>query len=181
MCGAGFQGVESSKGDITVKRYYERENTPLGFHKFVHYFSLPAGFLIMLKRLLLDMLPNLNLSPLYWVDIAYTTVALFLFLAAFVGFWKWKAYAWYSFMIYLILNPIYSLCLLILYVRYDSPQVVTMEIQLVTVAIYSILVCVYYRKRRPLFFEAPGGPAESAAASDSGGEPGLAKKNESNS
>lgn len=135
-----------------MKQFYLKEDTPLAFHKFFWYVSLPIGFLISMGRMISEVSEMLFFNWLYAIDIGYYIIALTLMLVSFVGFFGWKSYAWYAVMTYLCVGVAYNLFAVIIYGLYIPDQIGTAIGQLLGVLIYAVLVGVYYRKRRPLFF-----------------------------
>lgn len=73
-------------------------------------------------------------------------------LVCFIGFFGWKSYAWYGVMIYLCVGVINNVYVLIAYAVYSPNQIGTAAAQAAIFLIYSILVGIYYNKRRALFF-----------------------------
>lgn len=135
-----------------MNQYYSRQETPLKFHKFFWYVSLPIGFLAAIGRMFSEISDILFFNWLYAVDIAYYIIALSLMLICFIGFFEWKSYAWYSVIIYLCVAVAYNLFAVIMYAVYMPQESGTAIGQLLGVSIYAILVGIYYKKRRPLFF-----------------------------
>jgi hypothetical protein len=135
-----------------MKQYYHKEDTPLKFHKFFRYVSLPLGFFILLIRMISEISEITFFDWFYAVDIGYYVIALTLMLVCFVGFFKWKSYAWYGVMIYLCIGTAYNMYGVAIYAIYIPDQIVAVVGQVCGYLAYAIMVSIYYRKRRPLFF-----------------------------
>jgi len=135
-----------------MKRYYHKEGTPLAFHKFLWYFSLPIGFLLSIGKMASEISKMTSFNWIYAVDIGYFIMAITLMLMCFIGFFSWKSYAWYGLMTYLYASVAYVLYAVIIYAYYTPDQIGTAIGQLLGMLIYAILVGIYYKKRRPLFF-----------------------------
>lgn len=135
-----------------MKQYSNKEGTPLAFHKFIWYFSLPVSFLTSISRMISDISEMPFFNWLYAVDFAYYIIALTLMLVCFVGFFGWKSYAWYGIITYLCFNASYSLYAVIIYAAYIPDALARAVGQLLGALVYATLVGIYYKKRRPLFF-----------------------------
>ncbi len=135
-----------------MKRYYSKYDAPLAFHKFFWYVSLPIGFLLVAARMIYKFSEIETFNWLYAVDIGYCIITLTLRFVCFVGFFRWKSYAWYSVIIYLCFEVLNSIFTFIDYALYTSDQIGTAVGQLLSFLIYSVLVSIYYVKRKPLFF-----------------------------
>ncbi|MEL7658911.1 MAG: zinc-ribbon domain-containing protein [Bacillota bacterium] len=135
-----------------MEQYYIKEETPLKFHKFFWYVSLPLGFLVLIGSMISEIREIVFFSWLYAIDIGYYVIALTLMLVCFIGFFEWKSYAWYGVMIYLSVIVLYNLIGVIIYAVYLPDEIGTAIGQLLGILIYAILVGIYYKKRRPLFF-----------------------------
>lgn len=129
--------------------YTNRYSTPLAFHSFIKYFSLPLG--------ILKSLGDLATSSQYTVpravadlDIVISLIDLCLLVVAFVGFIRWASYGWTAFGSHLVLMVVYALAAVCIYAQYDAAGVALGSL-LVTL-IYCGLVGLYYIKRRYLFF-----------------------------
>lgn len=132
--------------------YHHKEGIPLNFHRFFWYCSLPLGFLITLSRLFTGISEIISFNWLYAANIGFLIIALALMLVCFIGFFGWKSYAWYGVMIYLCVGVINNVYVLIAYAVYSPNQIGTAAAQAAIFLIYSILVGIYYNKRRALFF-----------------------------
>ena len=148
-----------------MKQYYSRLEAPLAFHKFFWYVSLPIGFLVTLGNLVEEISGMVFFNWIYAIEIGFFLANLSLTLLCFVGFFKWKSYAWRSVMILLPTTVANNIFIVIVYALFLPSQIGTSIGRLVGVIIYAILVGIYYKKRRPLFFvrsqDATGAPTNT--------------------
>lgn len=135
-----------------MKQYYLKAETPLAFHKFLWYISLPIGFIVTIGKMINELSEMQYFNWVYAIDIGYFLIALSLMLACFIGFFGWKSYAWYSVMIYLFTVGVYNIFVVVVYAMYIPDQIGTAIGQLLGALLYAIPVGIYYKKRRPLFF-----------------------------
>lgn len=145
-----------------MKEYKIKENTPLAYHDFLRYFWLPFGILTTIYRMLSQISEMEFFNLLYAIDIGYYIIVLILMLVSFVGFFKWRSYAWYGINAFLCVNVAYNLFAVVFFVIYVPEQISTAVGQLTAALIYAVLLGIYYRKRRPLFF--PHDTSVSAAS-----------------
>lgn len=134
-----------------MEKHYDQYATPLLFHKFFWYISLPLSFIGGAFQLFVS-IKSLTFSMLYLPDVVSSLIGMVLVVLCFVGFFGWKAYAWYSVIILLSLNILFSLITVILSALVTPQQLGTQLIGFVVALIYGILVGIYYIKRRELFF-----------------------------
>ena len=137
-----------------MKQYYHKEETPLAFHKFLWYFSLPVGFLVSIGAMISEISKMTSFNWVYAVEIGYFILSITLMLLCFIGFFSWKSYAWYGLMTYLYAGVAFSLFACIIYAYYTPDHIGTSIGQLLGMLIYVLPVSIYYKKRRPLFFPA---------------------------
>ena len=135
-----------------MKKYYLREQTPLAFHKFVWYFSLPAGVLLELYYLSNTIKTMPFFHWLFAVDICYYVISLLLRVITFIGFLSWQGYAWKNFMAMLALGGAYNVYAVIICGIYSPQDMASAFVSLLTWCIYASLAGLYYLKRKPLFF-----------------------------
>lgn len=136
-----------------MKQYQSRLDAPLKFHKFYWYIYLPIQFLRVLGMLFsTDLQMKGTFSWIYGIDSVFFIASLGLILACFIGFFRWKPYAWYSMMILLSVSLGYAWYTIFLYAALFPELVSTAIGQMIGVSIHSVLVGIYYIKRRPLFF-----------------------------
>ena len=139
-----------------MRQYYDRSTAPLLFHKFFWWVRLPVGFIFVLVKLV-DIFLNgeyrySNYSVYYAVDIVYFLIIIGLTTACFIGFFRWKAYAWYCMIVYLSVYVVYSVFVVMLYSIMIPFQSAAAVGQFIGASVYSVLIGIYYIKRRPLFF-----------------------------
>lgn len=135
-----------------MKQYYNPAQTPLAFHKFMWYVSLPLAFFTLLGQMSSEFSTIEQWSWLYYVDFVHYIAALLLVITSFSGFFKWKSYAWYALLTYLGLQVGYCLLSVLVYASYHSEFIFYPISQLAAMLIYAIPVAIYYLKRRLLFF-----------------------------
>ena len=135
-----------------MKKYYNKEETPLAFHMFFRYVSLPIGFLVTAGSMISEISKIEYFHWLFAVDIGYDIILLALMLVCFIGFFGWKAYAWYGVIAYLCSGVLYSVIIVISYMFYIPDQIGTAVGRFLSFLIYAVLLGIYYRKRKPLFF-----------------------------
>ena len=135
-----------------MKRYYIKEQTPLAFHKFVWYVSMPLGMLSALGQFYISIKGIVTLSWLSFIDALYFATVFLLLLITFIGFFKWKSYAWYGFRSFLFVGFAYNIFGICVYQAYLPNLVGPAVGQWVVFTVYAILVGIYYEKRKPLFF-----------------------------
>jgi uncharacterized membrane protein YccC len=157
-----------------MKQYYRKEETPLAFHKFFWYVSLPIGFIASIISMISYFSDMPYLSWTYAFDLVYYVSLLTLLVICFIGFFQWKSYAWYGVFIYLCIQIIYSLSVILIYAVYIPNEIGTAIGQFIAILIYAILIGIYYKKRRLLFFP------EQTQASEKNGSSGVNSSDDSN-
>ncbi|MGE4352847.1 MAG: zinc ribbon domain-containing protein [Oscillospiraceae bacterium] len=157
-------------GGIKMKRYYRKEETPLKFHKFF-WFMIPIGILASIVKVASELNDVSNFHWFLTVNLACYIIDLALLAVGFTGFFRWRAYAWYAVMSYLYFGVVYNVFLVVIYAVYIPEQMAAAAGQLLGISLYSVLIGIYYLKRRPLFFEgsAQSGGADTSGAGDFGG------------
>lgn len=143
-----------------MEQYYLKSQTPLKFHKFFWYVLLPLNFISTAITFYQEFSVMTEFTWLYAVDGVFFTLALFLMMACFIGFFGWKSYAWYSVMAFLGLLVVSGIGTVAVYAAYDPDQLPFAAGQLLAAILEAALIGKYYRKRRPLFFSG----AQPAAA-----------------
>lgn len=141
-----------------MKKYYDVSDAPLKFHYFFWYVSIPLGALLLIAYLMGDFAylsdsAYSDVSLLFEIEIFFLLAELILRVICFVGFFKWSKDAWYSLMSLLSLKIIYSILVPIMFVAYFHMLVESVLIRSIGATIFSILVGIYYLKRKPLFFD----------------------------
>jgi len=157
-----------------MKQYCCKEEAPLVFHKFFWYVSLPIGFIASIISMIPYFSDTSYLSWAYAFDFVYCAASLTLMAICFIGFFKWKSYAWYGVFIYLCIQIIYKALVVFLYALYSPDEIGTVIGQLIAILLYAILVGMYYKKRRLLFFP------EQTQASEKNGSSGVNSSDDSN-
>ena len=82
---------------MNLEQYHSRENTPLKFHTFMRYIALPLGMLLDFASLV-KIFTFFDGSNALTFDLLCTLAHFALVIAAFVGFFSWKPYSWYTLM-----------------------------------------------------------------------------------
>lgn len=130
-----------------MKKYYIRNETPLTFHKFFWYFCIPVGILldciITLPRIFSP--EYYSVKGIFWISLIYLVSTVLLRICAFIGFFKWKTYAYHCILIYVVLHTGFRFIVQVLNGEYTS------SIYL----LINILIFIYYYKRKALFFSEP--------------------------
>lgn len=135
-----------------MKYYLDENTTPLAFHAFLKWVSLPLGILMTigdLSTLSRSYLPSGWItieSVVSWIDLVLMVVAL-------VGLIRMGGFGWMALMAHLALGAGYSLAVMGLVAQYDAPDAMSMAVSnLFMSLVYGGLVGLYYMKRRYLFF-----------------------------
>lgn len=134
-----------------MKSYISRETTPLTFHKFINYFSLPLGFIITLSNLLTIGTEQYVFVWMYLYDIVFSVLILILIAACFFGLHQWKPYGWYCVMIYWPFMTVYRMITGAIITIYSPDYIGTAIGSTLGVATISGVVLLYYYKRKHLF------------------------------
>ena len=137
-------------------KYYSIEHTPLKWHTFYRYVSMPLGVITGIIAILNYIAAMDNLF--YLVDIFFCLVQTVCCAVAFVGFFKWKSSAWYAVVINLANTVIYAIVSLIVAVVFAGDVAYSFG-SLLGTTLTSVLIFIYYNKRKPLFFNMAA-PAE---------------------
>lgn len=134
-----------------MKKYTDHNSTPLKFHKFFHYVWTPITLLvsiILLFTLFRGFSYNNVGSAVY---VTFSVLNFALTAAYFIGFFRWKKYAWYCLFAQLISEAVLYTAALILSV-FILPQYISTVIGvLIGFSIRGIPMGIYYYKRRGLF------------------------------
>ena len=134
-----------------MKKYTDHNSTPLKFHKFFHYVWTPITLLVSIILLftLFSGFSYNNVGSAVYVTFSVLNFALTA--AYFIGFFRWKKYAWYCFFAQLISEAVLYTATLILSV-FILPQYTSTVIGvLIGFSIRGIPMGIYYYKRRGLF------------------------------
>ena len=142
-----------------MTKYYDRATAPLKFHKFFWYFSLPIGFLYTFYELVSDLLGMQSYHWIYTFNFVSYIIAMILDLVCFIGFFHWKAYAWYCLMVRFGFALANAFSILVISAVYSPDQVPQSVGQFIGVAAASVLIIIYYVKRKPLFIPGMAPPS----------------------
>ena len=157
-----------------MNRYYFEKNTPLAFHKFFWYVSMPLGIVVLTARMIKTISEMQFFSWFIAMDAVFCVVLLTLEVVCFIGFFNWKPYAWYSIMAMLCVNAVYQFFVIALYALYLPDEIGIGLGSFLGFAIYAALVGTYYSKRRPLFFQnVASGTAAGAFAANPAVQAGM--------
>lgn len=134
-----------------MKKYTDYYSTPLKFHKFFHYVWTPVTLLISLVVLFI-MFRSFSYNNIG--SAVYITFAVFNFaltIAYFIGFFRWKKYAWYCLFAQLISEAVLYTVTFILSVFILPQYILTLAGVIIGFSIRGIPMSIYYYKRRGLF------------------------------
>lgn len=135
-----------------MDQYFDEYGTPLKYHKFLKWFSLPLNLLTSLAYLL-QTLENISTNWVYGMDMVYYTLSLLAAAITLYGFFKWKPCGFYGILTIYGLGTLYSLVAFVIYAMFLPEYLIKGLTNLLGQGIATVLICVYYLKRRPLFFE----------------------------
>lgn len=133
--------------------YNASSDPPLKFHKFFHYCSLPLGALVTIINVYNVISGMAEFNWFYIIDYSYFFCWFVLAVATFAGFFGFKRYSWYTVMIFLTLTPVYALSSVLVYAVYVPDSAAFALGQFIGYSVYSVLVIIYYSKRKKLFFK----------------------------
>lgn len=134
-------------------KYYSIENTPLKWHTFYRYFAMPVGMISGIGAVFTHIAAMDN--AFYLIDIAFCLIQTVCCSMAFVGFFRWKSYAWYAVMINLISGIVYVIAACLVNIAVDTDQIAYSLGSVAGASVASILIMIYYNKRKSLFFGTP--------------------------
>lgn len=131
--------------------YTSKELTPQKFHRFIWYFWMPASLIVACINAYSAIAEALDylVPPISAVIIPFLVLTLLEagFVLApiliFIGFFKWRKYAWLILMFLSVSNIITSPILMLLNTTFSFGKVVGIVID--------IVIVIYYWKRRALF------------------------------
>lgn len=143
---------------MNTAQYTIWEETPLKWHKFLTYFSLPLAILLNAAKTIsaLATIGQLQGSGLEWlaiIDLVFSAALVALSIAAIVGGLP-KNRRWYGPLCYLGglgANILYSVVVVLIYISFYIEPTVNLFTQMITFAVLLALNIVYYNKRRQLF------------------------------
>lgn len=138
-------------------KYYTIEGTPLKFHTFYRYVSMPLGAISAIISVF-SYIATMD-NPYYLIDIFFSLVQAVACGVAFFGFFNWKPSAWYAVMVNLANSVIYTIVVLGINIMFGTSDIAYSFGTVIGSSITSALIMIYYNKRKPLFFGTPA-PAE---------------------
>lgn len=138
--------------DPFKEKYYFAHETPLRFHKFFCYVSLPLGILLTMKSAFdIFSAEDFPANSFYFIDLAYAISSLTLMCICFAGLRKLKSYAWYALMINYLVGVLYLFTVVIIHIIF-SPFFLDSSLASLMIYIYvAAIICLYYYKRKALF------------------------------
>lgn len=156
------KGTNIAERRSFLKTYYTREETPIKFHKFNHYFFLPFRFLVLAISIS-DFIVNFHAYDTLGIlsMLVLTVLPCVLIVLVFVGFFKWTAYSLYALFAYFILDVISGAYVLVSCLRYLPEQNASSIGRFCGTAVVAVLICIYYWKRRNLFLHKAEQPLSS--------------------
>ena len=137
-----------------IMKYNSQLNTPLKFHKFFWYFLLPVRLIFTLQQTIETFSGEFSFNWVYAIALSLYIITLSLVLACFIGFFTWKSYAWYSVIAYLSVSVLTNIYTVILCAYVLPDELGTAIAELMGALTFAVIVGIYYKKRKPLFFSA---------------------------
>lgn len=138
-----------------MQKYTDKNTTPLKYHKFMRYFSLPvtAGLSAVTIIMMIIVGDKLNYAALWLkaVDIVYLAIALVISVIAIIECRKWTPLGWYMVIIYFSALTIYEIFKTVTGMIYGTMSTPVAVGRFVGGIAGIILVLIYYFKRRLLF------------------------------
>jgi Ca2+/H+ antiporter len=98
---------------------------------------------------------------LYGVLVTVSFLMLALMLVAFIGFFRWRYYAWLSLMIFFAVLVAFGVLCIAMFAVYIPEQIGMAIGQLIATLIYAVPIVIYYLKRRPLFTSKAAVPVQA--------------------
>ena len=135
-----------------MKTYYTKEETPIKFHKFNHYFFLPLRFFalaISISSVIANFQAYASSGLLATLFLAVLSCVLIVI--TFVGFFQWTAYSFYALFAYFVFDVISAAYNMMVSLRYFPEEDASAIGRFCGTAVVAILICVYYWNRRNLF------------------------------
>lgn len=140
-------------------KYHSVETTPLKFHTFYRFVSMPFGCIAGTIAAFNNIAEMTNVF--YLIDIFFCALQAVCCATAFVGCFKWKSYAWYAIIINLVGGVVYQILVLIIHLIF-TPEFLSYDVgTLFGTGIVSVLVFIYYNNRKALFFSSATPTAEA--------------------
>ena len=149
--------------EVIMKEYTDRQSTPLAFHKFYWFVGIPT--IVIWKIWVIYHASSLGLNGWYYFDIIISLAITVLGITSFIGFFKWKKYAWISVILFtialfLVDRLVVGSMSLYYEIAYGN-NVYTEEehagrilgciLPMIFFLVSSACIIKYYRKRRALF------------------------------
>lgn len=134
-----------------MNRYLTPTDVPLKFHSFFRNFALPAGAFVTLINLLVSIAQIENFHWILIVNITTNVVFIILNILIYKGFESWPEITWYLLLLSLSIRPLYTIFEVIIYSIYSPLEVGLSTGRFMMYLTYSILVTIYYYKRKFLF------------------------------
>ena len=147
-----------------MKRYYNEAETPLRFHKILHYAVIPYICIMNVLTLFDYAMYSGSFTLGMYLELGLIIANVVLLATVFLGFYSFSNYAWYALMGYLVLRLSAELLVAVLSVGTFLENIIYYIIEFSLM----LLVFLYYFKRKPLFFpnkySPPIPPQKDAAA-----------------
>lgn len=146
-----------------MKKYNNRETAPLTYHSLFLYIGLP--FSILTNALatynnltLLSYRTELFIYNL--LDFIFTFALTILCCVTFWGLRKWKTYSWYTIYALISTLSLYSILVICLYAGLGIADF-SEYVEPLGKIVFSIIIAIYYWKRKGLFFNPVTNPTEA--------------------
>ena len=147
-----------------MQQHYTVEGTPLKYHKFLQYVGMPLNILNNAGNLVTAALEMDAFNWGYALDFGFSFLFIVLAALCVSGFSRWKSYAWYSVVGMQVAAMVYNLLLVVISAIYSPSTLAYDVVTLIGNTAVGILICIYYYKRKPLFFQSEPSAAEPVAA-----------------
>jgi hypothetical protein len=134
-----------------MEQYHLASETPLRFHKFFWYVSLPLGIVISVDNTYNSYLTMESLNWLYISNYTFDIARIVVIIFVMKGFANWSLRAYYGVMILLLLNVTSYVIVIIAYMIYQPMGVYEVVGKFIANAVGAALIGLYYSKRKPLF------------------------------
>lgn len=138
-----------------MKKYNNRETAPLAYHSLFLYIGLPFSIItnaLAAYNNLTFLSYGTELFIYSLLDFIFTFVLTILCCVTFWGLRKWKAYSWYSIYALISTLSIYSMLIIFLYAGIGITDFAEF-VEPIGKIIFSIIIAIYYWKRKGLFFD----------------------------
>lgn len=146
-----------------MKVYTDRSTTPLKFHKFLTWFSLPLGTLVSLVNALQYASAGYPADFYFFFDMGYQLLSISLSVLSIVGLWRFHRSGPLLLYARQILSICYYLLAILIFNAYglSASEFSSNFSQAVT---WLVIFAVYYQKRMPLFSSASAAQETSSDA-----------------